>query len=166
MRESLKSLATLVVSSVLCLAVVEGVLRVLPVCSDLEVQAVDASNPIIRFRPDSEFVFSDGFWLTNANRGHINNFGFVNDQDYDPDDLRPLLAVIGDSYVQALMVPYGSTVQGRLAAHAAELGCLQIPASSGSVTYFHAQGPALHPLEIATDKCSLARSTGPRARGT
>ncbi len=119
MRESLKSLATLVVSSVLCLAVVEGVLRVLPVCSDLEVQAVDASNPIIRFRPGSEFVFSDGFWLTNANRGHINNFGFVNDQDYDPDDLRPLLAVIGDSYVQALMVPYGSTVQGRLAAHAA-----------------------------------------------
>jgi hypothetical protein len=132
MRETLKSLATMVVSFVLCLVVAEGVFRVLPVSTDLEVQAVDASNPIIRFRPNSEFVFSSGSRLTHANRGHINNFGFVNDQDYDTDDPRPLLAVIGDSYVEALMIPYGLTVQGRLAAHEAGRRRVYSFGSSGS----------------------------------
>jgi hypothetical protein len=132
MRESLKSLATLVVSFLLCLAVAEGVLRMLPVCTDLEMQAIDASNPVLRHRPNSEFVFSDGFWLTNANRGHINNFGFVNDQDYDTDDPRPLLAVIGDSYVEALMIPYGLTVQGRLDAREAGRRRVYSFGSSGS----------------------------------
>jgi hypothetical protein len=38
----------------------------------------------------------------------------VNDQNYDPSTDTPLMAVIGDSYVEALMVPYEQTIQGRL----------------------------------------------------
>ena len=45
----------------------------------------------------------------------INNFGFVNDLDYDPDAQSPLLAVIGDSFVEALQVPFRDTCAGRLA---------------------------------------------------
>ena len=46
----------------------------------------------------------------------INNFGFVSDFDYDPHEDSPLLAVIGDSFVAAFMVPYRETCAGRLAA--------------------------------------------------
>ncbi|QJB56606.1 hypothetical protein [Pseudodesulfovibrio sp. zrk46] len=49
------------------------------------------------------------------NTVHANNFGFINDQDYTVDGDRPVLAVIGDSYVEAAMVPYEETLQGRLA---------------------------------------------------
>jgi len=49
------------------------------------------------------------------NRGWVNNAGFINDQQYVRDAASPLLAVVGDSYIQAQMVPYAKTLQGRLA---------------------------------------------------
>ena len=95
--------------------VAELVLRFLPVQTGLRALAVDDRNPIARFTPNRTFVFSRGWRLSLANRGRVNNVGFVNDQDYDSTSRTPLLAVVGDSYVEALMVPYDSTLQGRLA---------------------------------------------------
>src|SRR5260370_5502192 len=111
-----KSLLLLVSSTVLWLAAAEVVCRFLPVHSGFEVQPVDAANPIIRLRANRDYLYSHGPFLSNVNRGHVNNDGFVNDQDYQPADTRPLLAVIGDSYIEAAMVPYPLTLQGRLAA--------------------------------------------------
>ena len=111
-----KSLLLLVGSMVLWFALAEGICRLLPVHSGFEVQPVNADNPIIRFRPNRDYLFSHGAFLTNVNRGHVNNDGFINDQDYQPGDARPLLAVIGDSYIEAGMVRYPLTLQGRLAA--------------------------------------------------
>jgi hypothetical protein len=113
---AVEALAMVLASLAVFFLVAELVCRFLPVRSGLQVQAVDAAHPFISFTPDGEFVFSNGSLLTNVNRGRINNHGFVNDQDYDPGDTRPLLAVIGDSYVEAAMVPYRLTMQGRLAA--------------------------------------------------
>ena len=48
------------------------------------------------------------------NTGRVNNYGFVNDQDYTKHDEAGPVIIIGDSYVEAMMVPYGQTVQGRL----------------------------------------------------
>ncbi len=114
--ETGKSLLLLLGSIVLWLALAEGVCQLLPVHSGFDVQAVDAENPIIRFRANRDYLYSHGPFLTNVNRGHVNNYGFTNDQDYQPADSRPLLAVIGDSYIEAAMVPYPRTLQGRLAA--------------------------------------------------
>jgi hypothetical protein len=50
-----------------------------------------------------------------VNRGRSNNFGFINDQDYDSTAHSPLLAIIGDSFIEAQMVPFAETMQGRLA---------------------------------------------------
>src|SRR5205814_569739 len=97
-------------------AIAEGIFRLLPVHTGFEVQPVNAENPIIRFRPNRDFLYSHGAFLTNVNHGHVNNDGFINDQNYDPRDRRPLLAVIGDSYIEAAMVSYPQTLQGRLAA--------------------------------------------------
>ena len=73
-------------------------------------------KPVVRFSPNRNYVFSHGPWMTNVNRGRINNYGFVNDQDYDPTDTRPLLAVIGDSFIEAAMIPCPHTLHGRLSA--------------------------------------------------
>ena len=110
-----KSLLLLIGSTLLWLALAEGICRLLPVHTGYEVQPVDAANPIVRFHPNRDFLFSRGPFLTNVNRGHVNNYGFVNDQHYETGDKRPLLAVIGDSYIEAGMVPYPLTLQGRLA---------------------------------------------------
>ena len=111
-----KSLLLLAGSIVLWFAITEGVCRLLLVHSGFEVQPVDAENPVIRFRPNRDFLYSHGAFLTNVNHGHVNNDGFINNQDYDAGDTRPLLAVIGDSYIEAAMVSYPQTLQGRLAA--------------------------------------------------
>lgn len=77
--------------------------------------ALDDGNPILRYTPNQEYVFSKGWNFEIVNRGRINNYGFVNEQDYakHADDDGPVV-VIGDSYVEAMMVPYEDTVQGRL----------------------------------------------------
>jgi hypothetical protein len=103
------------IGGLMTVLIAAAILRFLPVTSGLAYLPVDEANPVIRFRPDRAFVFSRGWKLALANRGRTNNYGFVNDQDYDPRPSSPLMAVIGDSYVEALMVPYRDTVHGRLA---------------------------------------------------
>ena len=75
---------------------------------------VNASNPVMRYVTNRRFTYSMDWDLRNVNRGRINNYGFVNEQDYDTTHRTPLLAVVGDSYVEALMVPYGETLHGLL----------------------------------------------------
>jgi hypothetical protein len=79
-------------------------------------QAVNAENPVLRFEPNTVFTYSEGWTLANVNRGWINNDGFVNDQEYKRAGPRPLLAIIGDCFIEARMMPSENTLQGRLAA--------------------------------------------------
>jgi len=109
------NLLTLVVSILIALGAAEILLRFLPVNTGLAALPVNAQSPVFRFTPDREFVWSKGGLFDLVNRGRVNKDGFVNDQDYRADG-PPLLAVIGDSYVEAAMVPYQETLQGRLAA--------------------------------------------------
>jgi hypothetical protein len=115
-RARLRSLLVVAIVTVCYLAAAEIVLRFLPVATGLSSVAVSERQPIFHFEPNRPFVYSQGWRLNQVNRGRINNAGWVNDQDYRRDDRLPLIVVIGDSYVEAAMVPYGDTVQGRLAA--------------------------------------------------
>jgi hypothetical protein len=105
----LLSLFTSVVSLVLFLGVAEIVLRFLPVSSALQGRAVNSGQPIFHFRPNRNFVNSHGWTMRSVTHHRINNAGFVNDQDYRRDDPLPLVAVVGDSYIEARMVPYAET---------------------------------------------------------
>lgn len=96
------------------LGVLEGTLRFLPVSTATGTMIVDDLNPIIRYAPNQEYTYAKGWRFAIQNKGRINNYGFVNNQDYSR-DIREPLVVVGDSYVEAMMVPYESTVQGRLA---------------------------------------------------
>ncbi len=61
--------------------------------------------------------YSSKDWnMALANRGRINNAGFVNDQDYRTDELDTARRRRRGLLHQASMVPFRETVQGRLAA--------------------------------------------------
>ena len=106
----------LLFGALLALVCLETVARVLPVNESPQALSVNDANPIFSYRPNREFVWSAGWNFSAVNEVKVNNFGFVNDQDYDPDGTGALFAVIGDSFVEAFRVPFEYTCQGRLAA--------------------------------------------------
>ena len=106
---------TVAITVAICVVVAEVVLRFLPVASSLYTVPVTAQSPVFHFTPNRDFVYSRDWDMVLAHRGHVNNAGFVNDQDYQKDGSLPMLAVVGDSMIEAAMVPYRDTLQGRLA---------------------------------------------------
>ena len=97
------------------LVALEAAARLLPVNGSLYKLPVNDDNPVMRFRPDRQFTFSRGWNLALVNEVRVNNYGFVADFPYEPDAAGPLLAVIGDSYVEAVMVRFPDTCAGGLA---------------------------------------------------
>lgn len=97
------------------LVALEVTFRLLPTCDSLRAQPVNDANPVLRFAPDREVTVSQGPAFRPRARKRVNNFGFLNDADYAPDGAGPLLAVIGDSYVEATQVTNAESVHGRLA---------------------------------------------------
>lgn len=131
-RSFLLALTAISLSVLLCLLALEVFFRFLPVTTGMNAQAVTQEQPVAKFAPGQNYVWSDEWNFAIVNQGRVNNDGFVNDQDYDAADMRPLLAVIGDSYVEASMVPYAQTLQGRLAEKAAPDARVYSFAASGA----------------------------------
>lgn len=94
----------------------EIVLRFMPVIESTRRTTVDANDPVLRFAPDRDVVWSKGWRMTGAVRKHVNNAGFFSSLDYVEASPLPLVAVVGDSYIEALMVPHAQTLPGRLGA--------------------------------------------------
>lgn len=107
-------------------------LRLLPVNEGLRTQAVNATNPVYRFEPNRLSTWSRGWNFPITNKVRVNNDGFVSDEDYFTDGARPLLAVVGDSYIEAAMVPFKETVQGRLSKSVGQRGRVYSFAASGA----------------------------------
>src|SRR5689334_4525479 len=101
-RELLLNLLLSLASIALCLLAAEIALRFLPVSTGLRSMPVTAADPVLHFTPDRAFVNSLGWSMHNVVRGRVNNAGFVNDQDYTHDG-PPLIAIVGDSFIEAQM---------------------------------------------------------------
>jgi hypothetical protein len=115
-RPAAANLALALGSLLALLSLAELVLRLLPVRTSLVPMDYDARpGQIFRLVPGQRYRYSSGALLSRSHRGRINNFGFANDADYDSASTAPLLAVIGDSYVEALVTPTESTMQRYLA---------------------------------------------------
>lgn len=69
----------------------------------------------MRFQPDREFTWSKGWDFAIRTEKRSNNHGFLNRLDYSVSS-GPLLAVIGDSYVEAAQVDDEDALHGQLAA--------------------------------------------------
>jgi hypothetical protein len=113
-KDLLLNLVLSLASIVFCLLAAEVVLRFLPVSTGLRSMPVTVADPVLHFTPNRPFVNSLGWTMHNAVQGRVNNAGFVNDLDYVREGL-PLIGVIGDSFIEAQMVAYPQTLQGRLA---------------------------------------------------
>ena len=121
----------------LSVLMVEGLLRLLPVASGVFAEPVNAGSPVFHFTPDRDFIWSRDWNFSIVNRGRTNNAGFVNDQDYVADGRQPLIGVVGDSYVEAFMVPYPQTFHGRLgAALAGTRGVYSFAASGAPLSQY------------------------------
>lgn len=109
--------------------VIETVLQFLPVHSRIQGISTDSLFPIVRAQPRQEYVYSFGWDFLNVTRGRTNNVGMFNSADYAKE--HPAVAVVGDSYIEARMLPYGDTLQGHLEKKLAPYGLRVFAASSG-----------------------------------
>lgn len=103
-----------------CLAMELG-LRFLPVSSGLYIQPVNAANTTFRARPNTTVSYSSKWNFKNANKKHVNNAGFMNKQDYITASDVPLLAVVGDSFIEAMQVSDDATYPALLQANSEKL---------------------------------------------
>ncbi|MCB0404633.1 MAG: SGNH/GDSL hydrolase family protein [Bdellovibrionales bacterium] len=127
-----QSLGLVIFGCFIAVVLLELALQFLPVHDSMLATAVNEQSPVARYLPNRDFTYSLGADFAIVNRGHVNNAGFVNDQDYDTQAHSPLVAVIGDSYVEALMVPYKQTLQGTLARAVGKEGRVYSFAMSGA----------------------------------
>ncbi len=126
------AVASMALSLLAVLLLLELVFRLLPVNQGLRGLSVDAQNPVFRFTPHRESVYSRGWNFSIVNHVRTNNYGFINDHDYAPSLATPLLAVIGDSFVEAVMVPFAQTGVARLAEAVGPAGRVYGFGTSGS----------------------------------
>jgi hypothetical protein len=89
-------------------------LRFLPVSSPPLNVPISATNPIYHREPNKDFTISHGRFFDIVTKKRSNNYGFINRRDYFPKAASPLLAIIGDSQVEAAFVDDDLTLDSRL----------------------------------------------------
>ncbi len=132
LKSGLLNLLTVIVSVALALLGAEIVLRFLPVDTELPVEPPMADNPIQRYVANHPFTASLNWNMAHVVRGRSNAQGFRADYDYEAADPRPLVAVIGDSYIEAFLMPFAQSLTGRLQAAFGDRGRAYAFAQSGA----------------------------------
>ena len=92
---------------IVCVAVLlEVIFRILPTSDSLNAKPVNTEHPILRLEENRDVTKQIGFNFKHVNVKHINNYGFASDKDFQKKELqtKPVIAVIGDSYVEAMQV--------------------------------------------------------------
>ena len=74
----------------------------------------DGTDRIARFRPNERWRYAAGWNFSIVNELRTNNAGWVSDIHYVREADSPLVAVVGDSYVEAVQVPWRDTCHGGL----------------------------------------------------
>lgn len=97
------------------LAALELTFWILPVREEAPRVAPTASDRMARFLPNEQRRYSAGWDFYIVNDMRTNNAGWWSDIDYVRTADAPLVAVLGDSYVQGDQVPWRDTCHGRLA---------------------------------------------------
>ena len=129
MSSKVKSLLFSVIAVLLGLALIpltlEIALRFFPVFSGMP---VNRESAIYSFIPNTTIQRSNHWDMTGARKRQVNNVGFISDQAYIPaakssdgnQSLKPLIAIIGDSYIEAMQVDYANTTEANLLKNCSE----------------------------------------------
>lgn len=97
--------------AIVCLVLLEGLLRFLPVNSGIRMEATSIEKPFSRFLPNQPYVYSYGWSMGTAHTGVTNGIGFTNTPESSE---KGGVFVVGDSYIESFMLDFADTVQGRL----------------------------------------------------
>lgn len=116
----------------LSIFLLELMLRVVLAQDSLMRLPVNSTNPVIRFMGNRDVIAVNGANSSIITKKHVNNAGFLNDQNYDPGEQSPLLAIIGDSYVEATQVENQDTMYGLLQQETVGVGRVYSFGASGS----------------------------------
>lgn len=116
----------------LTIILLEMICRVLPVRDSLMTLSVNAANPVMRFKENRDVIWSSGADFSIITKKHVNNYGFLNDEDYSSEDKSPLLAIIGDSFVEAAQVENKDAMYGILSRDSVGRGRVYSFGTSGS----------------------------------
>ena len=108
-------LASALIGVTVLLAVLELTFWILPVREASPRLAPSGEDRITRFHPNVSRRYSAGWDFYLVNEMRTNNAGWVSDIDYVREADAPLLAVVGDSFVQGDQVSWRDTCHGRLA---------------------------------------------------
>ena len=116
LRQFVFALITVSLTVVVCLGSAEILLRFLPVQSGLRTHARYCGEPglSLHARTRRDLLARVEFRHGQSPAGQQRRLG-KRSRLSAQDDETPLLAIVGDSYVEALMVPYAQTLYGRLA---------------------------------------------------
>lgn len=98
--------------TLLAVALIEGVLRFLPVSTVLHRTEQAERWPLQNTNPRLDYTYSITWAMLNAHRGVTNNYGHVSPFDYHKHS-QPVI-VVGDSYIESLMNEPADTLQGQL----------------------------------------------------
>lgn len=112
-KEWIFSIISILLGFMLVLGMLEIVMRFLPVNDIYAALPVNAQHPLIHFPPHTSQQYSIGWKMAAAQHKHANNDGYYSDYDYVPANM-PVMAVIGDSFIQASQVADNETLQARL----------------------------------------------------
>lgn len=112
MRAFVEKFACWILGVLLMLALLEALLRLLPVAMGLYSSENAKDWPLHNYEPGLSYTYSTTWAMLNAQRGTTNNYGHLAPFDFIPGS-RPII-VIGDSYVESQMNPYSDTLQGQL----------------------------------------------------
>lgn len=94
------------------LLLLEGIFQCLPTNSTSFMQAPTSdAQRYSHYQPNRSYNYSFGWDLERPQQGTTNSLGFANTREFSSNTKA---LVIGDSYVQGLMLPYGDTLQGQL----------------------------------------------------
>lgn len=112
--ELIKNSFVVLFGLILALLIVEISFQILPVSDSTKTQDVNASDPYMRFVPSRNVYISIGkFFEIKANK-KTNKQGFFDDRDFNSKSAMNKVAVIGDSYVEALQVSNAEAIHGQL----------------------------------------------------
>ncbi len=113
LKTSIFACISILIGLITVLGGLEIIMRFLPVNAVYSALPVNAENPLIHYPPNSTQQYSVGWNFSIAEKKHANNDGFYSDYDYVQSN-KPIMAVIGDSFIQAAQIPAKDTVQERL----------------------------------------------------
>lgn len=104
------SLFAIIAGLFMAVVALELLMQMLPVRGHFTALPVNAANPLIHYPPYSTIHYSAGWNFQIVQDKQANNYGFLSDHDYVPTS-KPLMALIGDSFIEAQQVTNTETAQ-------------------------------------------------------